>query len=160
MTNIRLLEPKDDQVMAQIIRQSLAAVGLAKPGTAYFDPELMHLSQYYQATVKRAYFVAVDATAQVIGGVGIGEFDEANGIAELQKLYIQPQNRGAGLSYQLVQQALRFAKAAGYQRVYLETHHTLKAAIHLYRKMGFQPIKPDPKTLEHNAMDVFFSKAI
>ncbi|MCY3066316.1 hypothetical protein [Aerococcus mictus] len=47
MTTIRPIQAKDDRQLAKIIRHSLESVGLDQPGTAYYDPELDHLSQFY-----------------------------------------------------------------------------------------------------------------
>lgn len=55
---IRAIEVRDDAAIARIIRRSLVAHGLDRPGTAYFDPELDHLSRYYSASPHRAYFIA------------------------------------------------------------------------------------------------------
>ena len=50
----------------------LKKLHLDVPGTAYFDPELEHLSAYYNINPsKRVYFVALDPEGQVVGGVGI-----------------------------------------------------------------------------------------
>ena len=54
---IRPILPADDARMAWIIRSNLEQFHLDIPGTAYFDPELDHLSRYYRAAPdRRAYF--------------------------------------------------------------------------------------------------------
>ena len=61
MPSYRKIEAADDQKIAEIIRANLEKLGLAVPGTAYFAPELGHLSVYYQADpARRAYLVAPD----------------------------------------------------------------------------------------------------
>lgn len=47
VTRIRPITPQDDLRIAAIIRANLKERHLDTPGTAYFDPELDHLSQYY-----------------------------------------------------------------------------------------------------------------
>ena len=44
---IRNICTKDDAVIAKIIRTNLQRYHLDIPGTAYFDPELDHLSAFY-----------------------------------------------------------------------------------------------------------------
>lgn len=44
MPSYRKIEAADDGRIAEIIRANLEKLGLAVPGTAYFDPELDHLS--------------------------------------------------------------------------------------------------------------------
>ena len=85
----RKIKEADDQKIAEIIRENLQRLHLDIPGTAYFDPELDHLSAYYNNdSAKRVYFVALDEDGQVSGGVGIAEFDGLEDCAELQKLYL------------------------------------------------------------------------
>ena len=67
---IRPILPEDDARLAEIIRQNLEKKHLNIPGTAYFDPELAHLSRFYAALPeKRAYFVA-ECGGEVLGGAG------------------------------------------------------------------------------------------
>ena len=85
---IRPIRPEDDAPLSRIIRSNLEQFHLNIPGTAYFDPELDHLSRYYRAAPdRRAYFVAVDEAGRVLGGVGLAEFSGFSHCAELQKLY-------------------------------------------------------------------------
>ena len=89
MLNHRKIEPSDDRRIAEIIRANLKKAHLNIPGTAYFDPELDHLSAYYNSDpTRRVFFVALGEQDDVIGGVGIAEFDGIENCAELQKLYL------------------------------------------------------------------------
>lgn len=89
MLNYRKIENADNAQIAKIIRSNLEKLHLNLPGTAYFDPELDHLSDYYNSKPeKRTYFVALDENGKIIGGVGIAEFDGIDDCAELQKLYL------------------------------------------------------------------------
>ena len=45
---IRRIRQEDDAALAAIIRKNLESCKLDIPGTAYFDPELDHLSRYYE----------------------------------------------------------------------------------------------------------------
>ena len=160
MLNYRKIEAGDDAKIASIIRSNLEKLHLNLPGTAYFDPELDHLSRYYSSVPdKRVYFVASDAEGRVIGGVGIAEFDGIEACAELQKLYLDDSAKGNGYGKELMQIAEAWAKQAGYQKLYLETHTNLSAALKLYEKMGFQRIeKPCPT--QHSTMNRFYLKEL
>ena len=62
----RKIKEADDQKIAEIIRENLQRLHLDIPGTAYFDPELDHLSAYYNNdSAKRVYFVALDRKSVV-----------------------------------------------------------------------------------------------
>ena len=50
---IRPITADDDAAIAAIIRDNLRAAHLDIPGTAYFDPELDHLSDFYNAEPQR-----------------------------------------------------------------------------------------------------------
>lgn len=130
------------------------------PGTAYFDPELDHLSTYYQSNpAGRAYFVALDGEGQVIGGVGVAEFDGIENCAELQKLYLDDSAKGKGYGKELMKLAEDWARSAGYRNLYLETHSNLSAALHLYEKMGYRRIEK-PCATQHSAMNRFYLKEL
>lgn len=58
---IRPIAPADDAAMAALIRRSLEDAGLGRPGTAYCDPQLDRLAEYYAGLERPgAYWVAVE----------------------------------------------------------------------------------------------------
>lgn len=147
-------------MIAGIIRTNLKNFDLDISGTAYFDPELDCLSRYYFALPKkRAYFIAEDDNKQIIGGVGVAEFENIEHCAEIQKLYLTDAAKGKGIGRVLMQTAEIFARDKNYKKLYLETHSNLKAAIRLYEKLGF--VETDrPAFVFHSTMDRFYVKDI
>lgn len=160
MIYIRPIKSSDDLSLKHLVQESLQTYHLDIPGTAYYDPELEKLSQYYATSTYRQYFVVSNEQQEVLGGTGIAEYDSQSQTAELQKLYLKPSAQGHHLSYELLDTAIRFAKQAGYQQVYLETHHNLKTAIHIYQKYGFLELSRPLNKGEHSAMDRFFVLSI
>ena len=80
---MHLITEDDDVAIAAIIRANLERYHLDIPGTAYFDPELDHLSSYYNSgTDERGYFILTDESGRVIGGAGIAEFPGIDDCAE------------------------------------------------------------------------------
>lgn len=157
---IRPITAQDDQAIAEIVRQNLKAYHLDIPGTAYFDPELDCLSEYYSAQPdRRRYFIAEQEDGTVIGGVGIAEFSGFEHCAELQKLYLADEAKGKGFGKQLMQTAEQYAKTAGYRLLYLETHTNLETAIGLYEKLGFHQIEK-PAAVLHSTMNRFYLKQL
>jgi putative acetyltransferase len=76
-----------------------------------------------------------------IGVVGLKPL--AAGIAEIKRLYVAPQARGAGLGRALAEHAIAEARTKGYGRLRLDTHRpSMAAAIALYRGLGFVEIPP------------------
>lgn len=160
MLKYRKIQEADDAAIAGIIRANLEKLHLNIPGTAYFDPELDHLSRYYHAdTAKRVYLVALDEMGQVVGGVGVAEFEGFPDCAEIQKLYLDDSTKGKGYGRALMQLAEDWAREAGYRQLYLETHSNLKAAMGLYEKLGFHQIER-PECVLHGTMDHFYLKAL
>ena len=157
---IRPITESDDSFIAEIIRANLKKFHLDIPGTVYFDPEIDHLSKYYNMLPdKRRYFIAADTAGQILGGCGVAEFDGFEGCAELQKLYLTDAAKGKGISKYLVQIVEDFAREAGYKGLYLETHTNLEIAIQLYESIGFRQIDR-PKTVQHNTMNRFYLKEL
>lgn len=157
---IRPITSADDAEIARIIRENLEAYHLDIPGTAYFDPELDCLSAFYRAQPdKRAYFVAAYDDGTVIGGVGVAEFAGFDHCAEIQKLYLSDPAKGKGLGKRLMQTAEAFARSAGYDNLYLETHSNLQTAMNLYEKMQFRQIEK-PAAVLHSTMNRFYWKRI
>ena len=57
--------------------------------------------------------------------------------AQLRILLVAPEARGQALGFRLVEEAVRFATAAGYERMVLWTNHPLVAARRVYLRHGF-----------------------
>jgi DNA-binding MarR family transcriptional regulator/N-acetylglutamate synthase-like GNAT family acetyltransferase len=65
-------------------------------------------------------------------------------IAKLRLFLVEPDARGLGIGSRLVDECLRFARAAGYRKVRLWTQSILIAARHIYARAGFQMIDEEP----------------
>ncbi|RPA60495.1 GNAT family N-acetyltransferase [Aerococcus agrisoli] len=163
MFNIRPIAKEDNLIIGKIIREVLAENHLDQPGTAYFDPQLDYLYDYYKDIDGGQYWV-VTGNNGLSGGVGIAPIDFPGNtlgkVAELQKLYLDASVRGFGLSKDLMEVVISFAQDFGYDYLYLETFHTLVAAIHVYEKFGFERIEGPLFEGEHTTMDVFMVKDV
>lgn len=173
---IRPIVKEDEPVIAVIIRSVLEESHLNVPGTAYFDPELDYMYDYYQKLSDSAYWVVEDQ-GRLVGGVGIGmltgslelpikghsELLAENGtivakVGELQKLYLLPEARGKGYSRRLMDTVTAFAVEQGYDVLYLETIKRLETAIVLYEKLGYKFLDEPLLPGDHTLMDTFMIK--
>ena len=85
----RIIEPKDNLILANIIRDNLKANKLDIPGTVYFDENLNNLSDFYQASPQRAYFIALDDNDNIIGGIGLIEKPKEVVHSSMNRFYLK-----------------------------------------------------------------------
>ncbi len=155
---IREMKKEDNAIVKEIIQNSLESLGLAIPGTAYFDPQLNDLHQYYTNLDHAKYWV-VEVSKEVVGGIGIAPFNKDDKVCELQKLYVRTNVQGLGIGKQLMETALSFA-SEHYKKCYLETTKELKTACLLYEKFGFTLLQEPLPGSEHSAMDAWYIKQL
>jgi putative acetyltransferase len=153
---IRSITQEDNIAMATIIRNVFEELDAPKTGTAYEDPYLYHLFEFYQ--VKRTAYFVVEANGIVLGGGGIGICDIEKNICELQKMYFAPILRGKGIGAALIEKCISFAKDSLYNAIYLETLQTMKDAQKLYKKYGFEVIQNSIGNTGHTSCGVFMLK--
>jgi len=76
-----------------------------------------------------------------VGAVFVAKASEE--IARLRLLHVEPETRGLGIGTRLVEECIRFARQAGYQKMTLWTQSILHAARHIYKQAGFQVVSEE-----------------
>jgi ribosomal protein S18 acetylase RimI-like enzyme len=88
--------------------------------------------------------------------VGVRKIDES--IAELKRMYVKPLYQRNGIGQSLLNESLTFAKAAGYNKIRLDTLEHMVPAMNLYLNNGFYKIESYYFNPEPNA--VYFEKQL
>jgi DNA-binding MarR family transcriptional regulator/GNAT superfamily N-acetyltransferase len=78
----------------------------------------------------------------IAGSATVVQVDEE--IAKLRIVYVEPWARGRGVGERLVDEAIGFARAAGYRSMKLWTNDVLKPARRLYERLGFHLVEEKP----------------
>ncbi|WP_251423245.1 GNAT family N-acetyltransferase [Veillonella agrestimuris] len=110
------------------------------------DKELADIAEKYTAP-NGELLVAINEEDVVLGMVAYYQHSENR--CEMKRLYVRPEGRGHALGDKLIIKIMEHAKASGYTEMVLDTIEPLRAAIHLYKKHGFEEIDP----YYHNPMD-------
>ncbi|WP_299782571.1 GNAT family N-acetyltransferase [uncultured Formosa sp.] len=155
---IREIQTKDNQQVAEVIRTVLIGAGAPKVGTAYEDKALDDMFEAYNKP-KSTYFVVIKNN-RVIGGAGIGPIDDELEVCELQKMYFLDEARGCGIGKTMMEMCLQKGRDYGFKHCYLETLPYLKSAIHLYDKIGFKNLDEPMGTTGHYSCNVWMIKEL
>lgn len=153
--NVEPIKAKDNEAVYYLIREILESYQLDKEGTAYTDPYLNQMYEFYQKEKRGEYWV-LKKEGIIIGGIGIAPFGNYGEIAELQKYYIKEEEQGAGYGRLLFEKALSFAKAHDYEKLYIETIDRLNKANKIYKHYGFNLLEEPLEGSEHGLMDRWF----
>jgi DNA-binding MarR family transcriptional regulator/GNAT superfamily N-acetyltransferase len=88
---------------------------------------------HYDRARERCFVTERDGA--VVGSVFVVK--KTQRVAKLRLLYVEPSARGLGIGARLVDECVRFARAAGYRQLELWTQSVLTAARRVYERAGF-----------------------
>ncbi|WP_194435256.1 GNAT family N-acetyltransferase [Vibrio fluminensis] len=156
---VKPIVAEQNQEICNIIKVVGAEFGAIGEGFGPSDAEVEAMSQYYTEENKSLYLVAT-LDGKVVGGCGLAPFSGSDEVCELKKLFLLPQSRGLGLGKQLTLDCLKFAKQQGFSQCYLDTLSSMKSAIALYEKVGFQHLSAPIESTIHGGCDVWMIKQL
>lgn len=156
---VKPIVAEQNEEICNIIKAVGAEFGAIGEGFGPSDAEVEAMSHYYTEENKSLYLVAT-LDGKVVGGCGLAPFSGSNEVCELKKLFLLPQSRGLGLGKQLTLDCLAFAKQQGFSQCYLDTLSSMKSAIALYEKVGFQHLSAPIETTIHGGCDVWMLKQL
>lgn len=150
---IRVWQPQDRQVAAEVIRSVLAEYGIG------WEPEGADRDVY---EVETAYlqvggaFWVVEQQGQIVGTAAFYPVKRGVGTVEIRKMYLLPQVRGKGLGRWLLQRLEQEIAAQGFREVWIETASVLQEAVKLYESSGYLPATG----IETERCDLIYSKVL
>ncbi len=100
-----------------------------------FDQEMASLPGAYIAPQGRLFFAEVEG--RPAGCVGVRPLPDSDGVCEMKRLYVTPEERGHGVGAKLALAAIKAAKEIGYRKLMIDTLPNMRMAVKLYRELGF-----------------------
>jgi N-acetylglutamate synthase-like GNAT family acetyltransferase len=97
------------------------------------------LSEFARSASARERIWIAEREGRIIGC--IAAVASSPQVAQLRWFLVDPSARGAGVGRKLLNKAIAFCKASGYQSIILWTVSALAAAAHLYRSVGFRKVE-------------------
>ena len=79
---------------------------------------------------------------RVVGCIALRPLDSIPGAGEIKRMYVQPSSRGLGIARLLLDSAHAYAKAYGYEWLYLDSKDDLPVAHAFYRRYGYADCAP------------------
>jgi putative acetyltransferase len=132
--HIREFVADDVAGVARLVVRTLTEFGFtSQVGGATRD--LGSVLEHYRAPAA-GFWVAEDEGA-IVGTVAIRAKVGDASTCELKRLYVRADCRGTGLGERLYQHAEAFARAAGYERIWLDSSRRFTKAHRLYVRSGF-----------------------
>jgi putative acetyltransferase len=131
---IRDLTVEDLPVVHRLIEQVLAEYGFSTQ-VGGIEQDLREARERYGGG--RAGFWVGEVDGEIVGSVAIRPKWSAQGTCELKRLYLLPGQRGRGVGQALYDHAEAFARAAGYERLWLDSSRRFTKAHRLYQRNGF-----------------------
>jgi GNAT superfamily N-acetyltransferase len=129
---IRALAAADVAAVTELVAAVLGEFGFtAQVGGV--ERDLAEVRDRYGGAT--AGFWVAERDGVVVGTVAVRPKEGRT--CELKRLYLRPDERGTGLGQRLYEHAEAFARATGYERIWLDSSRRFARAHKLYQRNGF-----------------------
>jgi GNAT superfamily N-acetyltransferase len=149
--SIRAYVPSDQASVRALVHAVLAEFGFAD-ALGGLERDLAEIAARY-APPRGGFWVA-EQDGVVVGTVAVRPLEARK--CELKRLYLLPDRRGGGLGQALYEHAEAFARAAGYDTIWLDSSRRFARAHRLYERNGFALVA----RLENDWEDNVYEKAL
>lgn len=157
--NFRIIENRDNKLLAQIIRKVFIEHNAPQHGTVYSDPTTDNLFELFK-TPKSILWIA-EFEQKPVGCCGIFPTKGLpSACVELVKFYLAKEHRGKGVGKELILKSIQSAKDFGYSNLYLESLDHFATAIGIYNKLGFKKINKPLCDSVHSTCDIWMEMSL
>ena len=126
-----------DEVRQLVLAHAL--VRASTPGVEYMRADALALPGPYVPPKGGLWLARANVGAAGVGCVALRPLTTS--MAEVKRMYVDPQWRGHGIGRALLETLIDKARALGYGTLRLGTLDDMTAAQSLYRSLGFAPIE-------------------
>lgn len=155
----RLIQKKDNESLARLIRSVFEEFDVERIGTVYSDESTDHLSDLFD--IARAEYWVAEKSGAIVGGCGLYPTEGLDqDCAELVKFYISPLERSQGIGLKLISIAIDRSYALGYKQLYLESFPNFDKAVSMYEKLGFEHLNHSLGNSGHSACTIWMIKKL
>lgn len=106
-------------------------------------------------------FWVAEVDGERVGCVFVVRSEKDKNAAQLRCLLVVPGGRGLGLGRRLVDECIRFSKAAGYRKIILWTNDVLVSARRIYEAAGFSLVEESVhRSFGHDLVGQYWSRTL
>jgi pimeloyl-ACP methyl ester carboxylesterase/GNAT superfamily N-acetyltransferase len=128
-------EPFDTPASAQLVSEYVAEIKAMYPE---WTPDVPPRMTAHDVEPPHGRWLVAYRDGRPVGCAGLKRINQ--GTAEIKRIYVVPQARGAGVARALLARVEQAARKAGYGVVRLDTGAKQQASVALFESSGYQPI--------------------
>jgi putative acetyltransferase len=129
---IRSYEPRDRAAVVALVERVLGEFGFPVGQVGSLEDDLDAVGERY---ADHGAFWVADLDGEVVGTVAVRPKEGRT--CEIKRLYLRADQRGRGFGKALYAHAEAFARARGYDRIWLDSSRRFTRAHELYERNGF-----------------------